>query len=79
MEYDDLRRLAGQHRISVVTLEKDYAVTILLSVIAQFTNVSNMTFKGGTALKKIYILKQDFQKILISLVLVIFQKNYLKC
>ena len=49
-----LRRLAGKHHISLGVLEKDYALTNLLSIIANFPKVDKMVFKGGTALKKIY-------------------------
>ncbi len=36
------------------TLEKDYALTNLLSIIANFPKLNSLVFKGGTALKKIY-------------------------
>jgi len=62
MDQDSLQRLAGQHRIPIGTLEKDYAVTILLSKISQFPNISSMTFKGGTALKKIYYPEARFSE-----------------
>ncbi len=49
-----LRKLAGKYQIPLGTLEKDYALTNLLSVIANFPKLDKMLFKGGTALKKIY-------------------------
>lgn len=54
MDEQSLRKLAGKHQIPLGTLEKDYALTNLLSVIANFSKLDKMVFKGGTALKKIY-------------------------
>lgn len=54
MEENKLRRLAGKYQVPLGTLEKDYALTNLLSVIARFPKLDSMVFKGGTALKKIY-------------------------
>jgi predicted nucleotidyltransferase component of viral defense system len=50
----ELRELAGKHKIFLGTLEKDYAITNLLSIIARFPKRNSMVFKGGTAIKKIY-------------------------
>jgi predicted nucleotidyltransferase component of viral defense system len=54
MDYKELKRLAGKHKIYLGTLEKDYAITNLLSVIPHFPKLNSMVFKGGTAIKKIY-------------------------
>ncbi len=54
MDERSLRRLAGRYQIPLGTLEKDYALTNLLSVIANFPKLDKMVFKGGTALKKIH-------------------------
>jgi predicted nucleotidyltransferase component of viral defense system len=54
MNEDALRRLAGRYRVPVGTLEKDYAITLALSTISRFSKVSDMVFKGGTSIKKIY-------------------------
>lgn len=54
MDEQSLRRLAGKYRIPLGTLEKDYALTNLLYVIANFPKLEKLVFKGGTALKKIY-------------------------
>jgi len=54
MDEQSLRKLAGKYKIPFGTLEKDYALTNLLSVIARFPKLNFMVFKGGTALKKIY-------------------------
>jgi len=62
VEYDDLKILSGQYHIPLPTIEKDYAVTILLSTISRFPKVSQMVFKGGTALKKIYFPETRFSE-----------------
>ena len=54
MEESQLRSLADRQNIPLGTLEKDYALTNLLSVIANFSKLNSMVFKGGTALKKIH-------------------------
>ena len=54
MEESQLRSLADRHNIPLGTLEKDYALTNLLSVIANFSKLNSIVFKGGTALKKIH-------------------------
>lgn len=59
MDKQSLRRLAGKYKIPLGTLEKDYALTNLLSVIASFPKLDKMVFKGGTALKKIHF--EDFR------------------
>lgn len=59
MDEQSLRKLAGKYKIPLGTLEKDYALTNLLSVISIFPRLDKMVFKGGTALKKIYF--EDFR------------------
>lgn len=54
MDEESLRKLAGKYKIPLVTLEKDYALTNLLSVITNFPKLNKIVFKGGTALKKIH-------------------------
>ncbi len=54
MDGQSPRKLAGKYQIPLGTLEKDYALTNLLSVIANFPKLNKMVFKGGTALKKVY-------------------------
>ena len=49
-----LQKLAGKHGAPLGILEKDYALTNLLSVISRFPGLDSMVFKGGTALKKIH-------------------------
>lgn len=54
MEENQLRSLANRHHIPLGTLEKDYALTNLLSIITNFPKLDSLVFKGGTALKKIH-------------------------
>lgn len=54
MEENKLRSLADRQKIPLGTLEKDYALTNLLSIITHFPKLNLMVFKGGTALKKIH-------------------------
>jgi predicted nucleotidyltransferase component of viral defense system len=62
MEADSLKKLAGKYKVPVGTIEKDYAVTILLDVISGFSGLSSMVFKGGTAIKKIYYPETRFSE-----------------
>lgn len=62
MEPDILKKLAGKYKVPVGTIEKDYAITILLSIISNFTDLSWMIFKGGTAIKKIYYPETRFSE-----------------
>jgi predicted nucleotidyltransferase component of viral defense system len=62
MDGKELRKLAGKHKIYLGTLEKDYAITNLLSIIARFPQLDSMVFKGGTAVKKIYFEKFRFSE-----------------
>jgi len=59
MDENTLRKLAGKHHAPLGILEKDYALTNLLSAIARFPRLNSMVFKGGTALKKIHF--EDFR------------------
>lgn len=59
---DELKRMAGKLGVPVGTLEKDYAVTVLLSLISRFPKISDMVFKGGTAIKKIYFPETRFSE-----------------
>ena len=56
MEADELRRLAKSTGFDVATLEKDYALTWLLSgIYSKDSKLSDMLiFKGGTAIRKVY-------------------------
>ena len=54
MDIDEMKLLAGKYGVFTETIQQDYSVTILLSAISEFPKISEMVFKGGTALKKIY-------------------------
>jgi predicted nucleotidyltransferase component of viral defense system len=51
----ELRVLAAQQGFDVGTLEKDYALTVLLKAIYAEGGTPVVAFKGGTALQKIYL------------------------
>jgi predicted nucleotidyltransferase component of viral defense system len=51
----ELRVLAAQQGFDVGTLEKDYALTVLLKAIFSEGGTPPVAFKGGTALQKIYL------------------------
>ncbi len=59
MDEKKLKKLAGKYNAPLGILEKDYALTNLLSVISRFSRLDSMVFKGGTALKKIHY--EDFR------------------
>lgn len=56
MDKDELRRLAKQTGFDLATLEKDYALTWLLSgIYAKESKLMDvLIFKGGTAIRKVY-------------------------
>jgi predicted nucleotidyltransferase component of viral defense system len=56
MNLNDLKRLAKRTGFDVVTLEKDYAITWLLSgLYSQESTLKDiLVFKGGTAIRKVY-------------------------
>jgi uncharacterized protein len=59
---DEITELAAQQGVFPVILHKDYAVTVLLSVLSRFSEIKNMSFKGGTAIKKIYFPETRFSE-----------------
>lgn len=62
MDANHLRMLAGKYKVPVGTVEKDLAVTVILSLVSKFSGRSQMTFKGGTALKKVYFPETRFSE-----------------
>ena len=56
MDADDLRRLTKSTGFDLATLEKDYALTWLLSgIYSEDSKLANLLiFKGGTAIRKVY-------------------------
>lgn len=49
-----LRKIAAREGIPVGTIEKDYTLSIVLSLLSKNPLVDSLVFKGGTAIKKIY-------------------------
>lgn len=59
MNDEKIRVLASKENVPIGTIEKDYAVTSVLSLIAQLSKLDKMVFKGGTAIKKVHF--KDFR------------------
>ncbi len=78
MEQDELKRMAGRLKVPLGILEKDYVVTMLLYSISNFPRISDMVFKGGTAIKKIYFPGTRFSEDLDFTCLSDVSKNLLK-
>jgi len=51
---EEISRLSHRLQMNELVLEKDYVLTWILLGIADSTLYSQLAFKGGTALKKIY-------------------------
>jgi uncharacterized protein len=62
MKGDEIRILAGKYGVPAGTLEKDFAITIILSIISKFDEINKLVFKGGTALKKAYFEETRFSE-----------------
>lgn len=62
MDKEEITVLAAQQGVFPVTLHKDYVGTVLLSMISRFSEIKNMSFKGGTAIKKIYFPETRFSE-----------------
>lgn len=62
MDAGQLRSMADRQRIALGVLERDYALTCLLSVISGFPGIGSLVFKGGTALKKMYFESYRFSE-----------------
>ena len=54
MDANKMTLLASKHGVFMETIQKDYSATVLLFVISEFSKISEIVFKGGTAIKKIY-------------------------
>ena len=59
MDKEMIKALAGGYGVPYGTVEKDYALTCLLSRIAGFPKLGSMVFKGGTSIKKAHY--EDFR------------------
>lgn len=62
MKGDEIKILAGKYGVPAGTLEKDFALTIILSIISGFDGIDKVVFKGGTALKKAYFAETRFSE-----------------
>lgn len=62
MKGDEIKILAGKYGVPAGTLEKDFAITIILSIISGFDGIDKIVFKGGTALKKAYFAETRFSE-----------------
>jgi len=62
MNPPSLRRIAAKEGIPVGTLEKDYVLSIVLSLLSKNPLVDSLIFKGGTAIKKIYFPEARFSE-----------------
>jgi uncharacterized protein len=49
-----IRKIAVESEVPVGTIEKDFAITCALKTISETTLKNRLTFKGGTAIKKLY-------------------------
>ncbi|WP_205097566.1 nucleotidyl transferase AbiEii/AbiGii toxin family protein [Candidatus Nitrosotenuis uzonensis] len=54
MDDKKLRKHAEKESVPIGTIEKDYTITNILTLISSFSKLDKMVFKGGTALKKIH-------------------------
>ncbi|ABK77678.1 conserved hypothetical protein [Cenarchaeum symbiosum A] len=59
MDARTIQSLAAKNRIPRGTLEKDYTLSSLLSIIADFPGIDKIVFKGGTSVKKMFF--RDFR------------------
>ena len=74
MDLNDIKRLSGEIRVPIGIIEKDYVLTLSLSLLSKSEMRERMVFKGGTAIKKMYFpdarfsvdLDFDFKGIAIS-------------
>lgn len=62
MKGDEIKILAGKCGVPAGILEKDFAITIILSIISGFAGIDKLVFKGGTALKKAYFAETRFSE-----------------
>ena len=50
----ELKRIAARIGVGLSVVEKDYALTWILSALSKTKYKNDLIFKGGTALRKIY-------------------------
>ena len=54
MDINDIKRLSGEKKIPVGIIEKDYVLSLMLSLLTNCNIRDKLIFKGGTAIKKMY-------------------------
>jgi len=54
MDLNDIKRLSGERKVPVGIIEKDYVLTLTLSLLSNSEMIDHIVFKGGTAIKKMY-------------------------
>ncbi|MFH1200108.1 MAG: nucleotidyl transferase AbiEii/AbiGii toxin family protein [Candidatus Micrarchaeota archaeon] len=62
MDLAQLKRMAAREGIPQAIVEKDYALSVVLSVLSQSPLCAGLVFKGGTAIKKIYFPQARFSE-----------------
>ncbi len=62
MNENELKQTAGKQKIPLGTIEKDYALTIILSRLGEQDFSKELGFKGGTAIKKAYFPEARFSE-----------------
>ena len=59
---NELKRIAGNEGVPQAIVEKDYALSVALKLIAESELGDKIVFKGGTAIKKVYFEKARFSE-----------------
>lgn len=59
---ESIKRIAREQGLPAGIVEKDYAITILLAILAELPFANRMVFKGGTAIKKMYFPEARFSE-----------------
>ncbi len=54
MDIDDIKRFSGEKKVPVGIIEKDYVLSLMLSLLVDSSISDCLVFKGGTAIKKMY-------------------------
>lgn len=62
MDEAEIRKLAGRGRIPIGTIEKDYALSLMLSILSNLEVSDKFVFKGGTEIKKMYYAEARFSE-----------------
>lgn len=62
MNEAELSRIAGERSVPVGTVEKDYVLSVILTLLANDKARRDIVFKGGTAIKKVYYPEARFSE-----------------